>query len=50
MEQQPTVVSVVEPVWPERMSVLETQHKSDMADLKRLKVEKQPLDMQLDHH
>lgn len=36
MEQQPTVVSVVKPVWPERMSVLETKHKNDMAVLKQL--------------
>jgi uncharacterized membrane protein YgcG len=34
MEQQPTVVSVVKPVWPERMSVLEEKHKDDMAALK----------------
>ena len=33
MEQQPTVVSVVKPVWPERMSVLEEKHKDDMAAL-----------------
>jgi hypothetical protein len=39
MEQQPTVVSVVKPVWPERMSVLETQHKSDMEELKTLRQE-----------
>lgn len=41
MEQQPTVVSVVKPMWPERMSVLETQHKSDMADLKALRIREQ---------
>lgn len=34
IEQQPTVVSVVKPVWPERMSVLEQRHKDDMAELK----------------
>jgi hypothetical protein len=36
IEQQPTVVSVVKPVWPERMSVLEAKHKGDMASLKQL--------------
>ena len=39
IEPQPTVVSVVKPVWPERMSVLEAKHKADMASLKVLQRE-----------
>ena len=39
MDRQPTVVSVVKPVWPERMTVREMEHRSDMEDLRRLKIE-----------
>ncbi|KAH8678708.1 hypothetical protein BGZ60DRAFT_371286 [Tricladium varicosporioides] len=41
IEKQPTVVSVVKPVWPSRMSSLEQKHRSDMIDLKRLRAENQ---------
>ncbi|KAH6676395.1 hypothetical protein B0J14DRAFT_536823 [Halenospora varia] len=41
IEKQPTVVSVVKPVWPPRMSSLEQKHRSDMVDLKSLRVENQ---------
>jgi hypothetical protein len=37
MERQPTVVSVVKPQWPERQSILEMKHRSDLKDLNRLK-------------
>jgi len=37
MERQPTVVSVVKPLWPERQSILEMKHRSDLKDLNRLK-------------
>jgi hypothetical protein len=48
IEQQPTVVSVVKPVWPERMSVLETKHKSEQALLNRLQYEARDKDKQID--
>ena len=35
MESQPTVVSVVKPVWPERLSVLEQKHRDDSVELKQ---------------
>ncbi|KAF4636163.1 hypothetical protein G7Y89_g1914 [Cudoniella acicularis] len=44
IEKQPTVVSVVKPVWPERMSMVEMKHRSDMAELKRFKSEKDRLE------
>jgi hypothetical protein len=37
IEAQPTVVSVVKPVWPERASVLEMKHRDDMKELKLLR-------------
>jgi hypothetical protein len=43
MEKQPTVVSVVKPVWPERQSIWEMKHRSDLQDLKVLKRENQNL-------
>jgi hypothetical protein len=39
MERQPTVVSVVKPVWPERASMWEMKHRSDMDELKRTRGE-----------
>jgi hypothetical protein len=39
IEKQPTVVSVVKPVWPERASMWEMKHRGDLEDLKRIKVE-----------
>ncbi|KAG0652989.1 hypothetical protein D0Z07_0496 [Hyphodiscus hymeniophilus] len=35
MEQQPTVVTVVKPVWPERMSAIEQRYKDDTLELKQ---------------
>jgi hypothetical protein len=34
MEKQPTVVSVVKPIWPERASLWEMKNRSDLAELK----------------
>lgn len=39
MESQPTVVSVVKPVWPERASMWEMRNRDEMAELKRLRSE-----------
>jgi hypothetical protein len=39
MEKQPTVVSVVKPVWPERASIWEMKNRSDLEDLKKVKRE-----------
>ncbi len=39
MERQPTVVSVVKPVWPERASMWEMKRRGDMEELKRLRQE-----------
>lgn len=39
MERQPTVVSVIKPQWPERQSILEMKHRSDLKDLTKLKQE-----------
>lgn len=43
MEKQPTVVSVVKPVWPERQSIWEMKNRSDLQDLKILQRENQRL-------
>ena len=37
MEQQPTVVAVVKPQWPERQSIMEMKHRQDLKDYKDLK-------------
>lgn len=34
MEKQPTVVSVVKPIWPERASLWEMKNRADLAELK----------------
>lgn len=39
MEAQPTVVSVVKPVWPERASVWEQKHRSDLEAYKKMQGE-----------
>ncbi|KAE9371161.1 hypothetical protein N431DRAFT_409601 [Stipitochalara longipes BDJ] len=36
MEQQPTVVAVVKPQWPERQSIMEMKNRSDLKDFKIL--------------
>lgn len=38
MEQQPTVVAVVKPVWPERVSEWEMKHRAQLKDLKDTKL------------
>lgn len=53
MESQPTVVSIVKPVWPERQSILEMKHRTDMVDLRRYQqeVKKIPeLEAMLENH
>jgi hypothetical protein len=49
MERQPTVVSVVKPVWPERASMWEMRHRDDMEELKRLRSEHFQLQMDADN-
>lgn len=39
MESQPTVVSVVKPIWPERQSTWELKHRGDLDAFKKLKAE-----------
>ena len=43
MERQPSVVAVVKPVWPERASMWEMKHRSDIDELKRMRVEHRQL-------
>jgi len=49
IEAQPTVVSVVKPVWPERASILEMKHRSDIEDLQRIKSEAEWKDSKIEH-
>jgi hypothetical protein len=37
MERQPTVVSVVKPIWPERASLWEMKNRADLAELKTVR-------------
>ncbi|KAB8297931.1 hypothetical protein EYC80_001713 [Monilinia laxa] len=39
MERNPTVVSVVKPIWPERVSVWEKKTRDDLEDLRQLRRE-----------
>jgi len=39
MESQPTVVSVVKPIWPERQSTWELKNRADLDAFKKLKAE-----------
>lgn len=45
MERQPTVVSVVKPVWPERASMWELRNRENMEELKKLRSEHMTLRM-----
>ena len=46
METQPTVVSVVKPVWPERASMWEMRNRDNLEELKRLRNEHMLLQME----
>lgn len=46
IQSQPTVVSVVKPVWPERASVLEIKHRDDMKELKLLRQQNELLQVE----
>jgi hypothetical protein len=46
MERQPTVVSVVKPVWPERASMWEMRNRDNMEELKKLRNEHMTLQME----
>ena len=49
METQPTVVSVVKPVWPERASMWEMRNRDNLEELKKLRNEHVLLKMEADH-
>ncbi|KAH7354974.1 hypothetical protein BKA65DRAFT_394263 [Rhexocercosporidium sp. MPI-PUGE-AT-0058] len=38
METEPTVVAVVKPVWPERVSEWEKKHRAELEELKQLRI------------
>ncbi|CAG8962334.1 hypothetical protein HYFRA_00005390 [Hymenoscyphus fraxineus] len=52
MEQTPTVVTVVKPVWPERASLWEQKHRVDMDELKKFRAfsESQARDIERKDH
>lgn len=41
MENEPTVVNVVKPVWPERASMWEMKHRAELKELKQLRQDHQ---------
>jgi hypothetical protein len=48
MEKQPSVVTIVKPVWPERASQWEMKHRAQLDELKTLRQEKDIADMELE--